>query len=259
MTSPPAGTTHSAEWPDLITELDRWGEGGHVARFWWRDDDAVAPTAQLERLLGLAHGIPLALAVIPVGAEPSLAAAIAGEPNIAVIQHGWSHANHGGGKKSEYPAERPAADVAAELVEAKARLTALFGARARPILAPPWNRFAAEFVPLLAKAGIAGLSQMAPRRGPNLPCGIAAVDVHFDVVAWHADRGFVGANAALARLIGELQQRRGSVDPAIPIGLLTHHPEMDSATAEFLARLGEVIAAHSAVRWARVDELMAVQ
>ena len=44
-----------AEWPDLIAELDRWEEAGQVATLWWRDDDAVAPTARLDRLLSIAR------------------------------------------------------------------------------------------------------------------------------------------------------------------------------------------------------------
>src|SRR6185437_7317815 len=103
-----------AEWPDLVAELDRWREAGRVAPLWWRDDDATAPTAELARLLALADAAPLALAVIPAGAGPDLAAALAGRPRVAVLQHGWRHADHAAiGKKSEYPQERPPAGVAA--------------------------------------------------------------------------------------------------------------------------------------------------
>jgi hypothetical protein len=41
----------TGKWPDLVAELDRWGETGHVASLWWRDDDAVAPTPVLTALL----------------------------------------------------------------------------------------------------------------------------------------------------------------------------------------------------------------
>src|SRR5690348_9103787 len=63
-----------AEWSDLADELDCWQAAGRTATLWWRDDDAVAPGARLERMLSIAGGVPVALAVIPGPAEPRLAA-----------------------------------------------------------------------------------------------------------------------------------------------------------------------------------------
>ena len=70
-----------ADWPGLSAELDAWAAAGRTATFWWRDDDATAPTPELGRLLRLAgaHGAPLALAVIPAEAGPALAEALAAE------------------------------------------------------------------------------------------------------------------------------------------------------------------------------------
>lgn len=246
-------------WTGLAAELDRWGEAGRQARLWWRDDDAVAPSARLDRLLALAGDAPVALAVIPAAAEANLAATLEDHPTVAVVQHGWSHADRGdGGRKSEYPAARPAAEVAAELEAGQARLTALFEERALPLLAPPWNRFADCLMPLLPAAGIAAVSQMAPRRGPKLPPALRAIDVHLDIVAWKAGGGFVGSEKALARLVDELRERRGGSRAADePVGLLTHHLVMDPASEEFVARLGEAVAGHPAARWAGLGELMA--
>src|SRR5215216_1065155 len=127
-----AGT--AADWPDLAAELDHWGEAGRVAALWWRDDDAVAATGALVRLLRLAGPTPVALAVIPALANPDLAEALHGAPGIAVLPHGWRHANHArAGKKSEYPQDRPAAAVAAELAAGRARLNQLFGPRVLPV------------------------------------------------------------------------------------------------------------------------------
>src|SRR6266700_724088 len=118
----------TAGWPDLVDELDRWGSAGRVAMLWWRDDDAVAATAQLDDLLRLAGEVPIALAVIPALARPELATALQGRPLVAVMQHGWQHANRAGhGRKSEYPEGRPAAAVVAEIGAGQARLKALFG------------------------------------------------------------------------------------------------------------------------------------
>ena len=248
--------TTTAEWADLVAELDRWGEVGRVATLWWRDDDAVVATPQLDALLRLAGEVPLGLAVIPADAHPELAAVLAPFPQVAVLQHGWCHANHAAsGKKSEFPAGRSATAAAADLAAGQARLRALFGPRALPVLVPPWNRFAAEFLPLLEAAGIAGMSSMTASAAPALPCGIARIDVHVDLVAWKQDRGFIGAPAALAGLIGELQARRfGTGDSVAATGILTHHLVMDRATAGFLDRLIALVDGHGAARWAAVAE-----
>ena len=244
------------DWTELAHELDRWAEAGQVATLWWRDDDAVTATPQLAQLLRLAAGIPLALAVIPADAEPGLAEALAEVPEVAVLQHGWRHANHAlHGKKSEYPAGRPSTEVAQELAAGKARLQALFGDRALPVLVPPWNRFATELLPLLPQLGIAAIS--ATPAPATLPPGLAALDVHVDPVAWHRDRGFVGEPAALGALVRQLQARRLGAEPADrPIGLLTHHLVTDAPTGAFIERLIAVIGAHRAARWAAVTELL---
>ena len=52
-------------WTAFSNELDRWQEAGRTAAFWWRDDDAIAPTAALDRLAATGAGIPKTLAVIP--------------------------------------------------------------------------------------------------------------------------------------------------------------------------------------------------
>src|SRR5580704_15442235 len=119
------GGTPKAAWPDLVEELDRWRDTGRSATMWWRDDDAVTATPRLGDLLSLADGIPLALAVIPASADPALAAALAAWPDIAVVQHGWRHANHGGdGKKCEFPERRRPRDTAIELTAGRARRAA---------------------------------------------------------------------------------------------------------------------------------------
>ncbi len=244
----PADAAH-ANWSDLLSELDRWEEAEQVATLWWRDDDAVAMTPALARLLSLAGPTPLALAVIPQTAEPGLADALRGRESVTLLQHGWSHTNHGGtGKKSEFPPERAQAAVESDLRRGRERLADLLGEVA-PILAPPWNRFAPEFEILLPRAGIAALSTMGSRERGEA----ARVDVHVDLVAWKSGRGFVGTEAALAGIVGELRRRRLG-DSAGPTGILTHHLIVDDATAGFVAELGAVVAGHPAARWADIRE-----
>jgi peptidoglycan/xylan/chitin deacetylase (PgdA/CDA1 family) len=248
--SPAAG---SARWPALREELDRWGDKGRIATLWWRDDDAAAPSRRLDDLLATAGTVPVALAVIPALADRTLAAALqpAARASVCVLQHGWRHRdNSGGGKKSEFPPARPSEETAADLTRARARLAALFGARALAVLAPPWNRFDDSLLPLLAATGIRGVSRVKPRRAAWPCAGVFAANVHVDLVAWRGDRGFVGEAAALAGLTGHLRARRlGTVDDGEPTGILTHHLVQDERTGAFLGRLLELTCGHRAARW----------
>ncbi len=92
----------SAQWTDLASELDRWGEEGRMATLWWRDDDAVAPSRRLDDLLAIAGEVPVALAVIPALAQPALAARLCrpAQSAVRVLQHGWRHHNHAEGGKT---------------------------------------------------------------------------------------------------------------------------------------------------------------
>jgi hypothetical protein len=251
-------TPAAADWSELIDELDRWEAAGRVAVLWWRDDDAVAATPQLDALLQLAGELPLALAVIPALARADLADALACRPRVAVLQHGWRHADRAAlGRKSEYPQGRSAAMVRAEIAAGQARLKALFGPRALPVLVPPWNRFAAEYLPLLPGAGIMGLSAMAqPNPAGVLPADVVGLDVHVDLVAWRGDRGFVGTEAAIGGLVGRLRACRLAAGEPPPVGILTHHLIMDGAAAAFLGRLTATASGHAAIRWAGVPEML---
>jgi len=252
-----ASPVATARWSDLTSELDRWGAEGRIATLWWRDDDAAAPSDRLERLLDIAGAVPLALAIIPAAAQPALAGWLDGAsrrsgkaPPIAILQHGWQHADHATqSKKSEFPAERSGVSVAADLAAGRERLRTLFGARALAVLAPPWNRFADDFFPLLAGCGIRAISRVTPRSSAWPAPGVFAANVHVDLVAWKAGRGFIGEAAALGGLVGHLQaRRRGEVDGDEPTGILTHHLVQDEATGDFLLRL-VAQTAHPAARW----------
>jgi len=255
----------AAGWPDLVAELDRWEEAERIATLWWRDDDAVAPSAKLDRLLSIAGNVPIALAVVPAKAKPELAAwlshsaASVVRPCLAVLQHGWRHLNHSvGAKKSEFPAGRPRQDVASDLAAGRAQLMQLFGARAIPVLVPPWNRFDDCFLPLLGSRDICGISRVNPRRAASPVPGIIEVNVHIDVVAWRGDLGFIGEQEALSGVIGHLRARRlGGACADEPTGILTHHAVQDASTDAFLRRLVLVTSAHAAASWLSATELFA--
>jgi hypothetical protein len=264
-----ASPAATGQWSDLASELDCWGAEGRIATLWWRDDDAAAPCDRLDRQLAIAGEVPVALAVIPATAQPELAARLGDDagrpspqhPRVAILQHGWNHTDHGsatGAKKSEFPAERSPATVAADLLAGGERLRALFGDRALPILAPPWNRLAETFLALLPGCGIGAISRVNPRGSAWPAPGVFAANVHVDLVAWKKDRGFIGEATALGGLIQHLRARRcGEVDHDEPTGILTHHLVQDKAAGDFLMRLVALTGAHRAVRWLGADEVFA--
>jgi hypothetical protein len=249
----------TAHWSDLEHELDLWRAAGRTATLWWRDDDAVRPTPALDRLLALAAGLPLALAVIPEPAAGVLAERLAGCSGVHVLQHGWRHANHAppDEKKAELGPHRPPLAMLDELVAGRQRLGLLFGARALAVLTPPWNRMSAALVPLLHGAGYGGLSMAGARREAEPSPGLRQVNTHADLVAWRS-RGFIGSAPALGLVIAHLAGRRtGTVDADEPTGLLTHHLVMDDAGAAFVAQLIDVTRRHKAVRWLGAAEAFA--
>lgn len=245
-------------WDAFGDELDAWAAAGRTASFWWRDDDAVAPTPALDRLLAIAaaQDAPLALAVIPVPAAPSLFARLAETPQTTVLQHGYAHRNHApaGAKKCELGDDRPADSVLAELARGRALLDAATQGRALPVLVPPWNRIGVAVQARLGVAGLTGLSTSKPRAQRRLEAGPVQANVHVDPIDWPAQRrgagGFAGDSAAIEATLRHLRARRGgTVDAAEPTGFLTHHLVMDEATWRFVERFVATVTHHPAARW----------
>jgi len=246
-------------WPTLRRELDAWGANGRCATLWWRDDDAIADTPPLRRLLDLArdHGTPIALAVIPATADGAIARALQADDRVSLIQHGWRHVNHApaGARKTEFAAARPVAEMVAELAAGHARLATLFPGRHRAVLVPPWNRLAETLPDRLAGIGLRALSRHGARAQRWLAPQLQQVNTHLDPIAWRGDRGFIGEPAAIDLLVGHLQARRGGrADVDEPTGLLTHHLVQDTAGWHFVERLLTESRAHPAVRWIDLDE-----
>ena len=132
----------TSAWRCFRDELALWSDIGRNVDFWWRDDDATAPTAALLRLVALSHSsqAPLALAVIPADAQLAL---LDGLPaTVTLLQHGLAHRNGApaGEKKTEFPAGLPVDDALERLRSGWQRLAHHFGTRAMAVLVPPWNR-----------------------------------------------------------------------------------------------------------------------
>lgn len=252
-------------WQDLEAELDAWAQGGREATFWWRDDDAVEPTAALDRLLALSadSGVPLAIAAVPGRCAAALAERLAAAAGSATaLQHGYAHCNHAppGEKKAELGGHRPVAAVCEELARGAALMAGLFASQALPVLVPPWNRIAPELLPLLPDLGLAGLSTYGPRPPAGPAKGLVQANTHVDIMRWDAPRGFLGEAEALGLLCGHLRARRdaaadGEIDPAEPTGLLTHHLAHDEAAWAFLAKLMPLLGRHAAARAVTATEI----
>lgn len=248
----------SPAWRELADELARWRDGGRVAEFWWRDDDAARSGPALERLLALAHrsAIPLALAVIPMQAEEEAFGNTGA--GVSIIQHGSDHRNRAGAgeKKTEFPAAESAEAAVARLALARERLAAWARARFVPVLAPPWNRLPENLMAHLAAAGFRGLSRYGARASAQPAPGVRQVNTHVDLVAWRAGRGFAGEDAVLAAAVRHLAAKReGRADAGEPTGWLSHHAVHDEAAWAFLERLFETLRAAPGLRWMGVQEL----
>jgi len=205
------------DWSALDTALER-----RAPTLWWRDDDAVADSPALGRLMDLADRVeaPLTLAVIPAHLTPSLAPAIAGR-NVTVAVHGWSHESHAppGGKNAEFGAHRPHAAMLGDAGRGKAVIDEAFGAQALPLFIPPWNRLDPALP--LADLGYEGLSVYGQREITSAH-GLTRFDAHLDPIDWRGTRSAVAPQGFVDQLVKLL-------DSDAPIGLMTHHLVHDEA------------------------------
>lgn len=244
-----------SSWDHLRSELDLWQAEGRVATAWWRDDDAVTVTPELEAILAFEqdYKVPLALAVIPRDLQDDLVERLVETVDTRVLQHGWSHENHmpEGRKNQELDDVRDIGAVIADLRHGFAVLESRFGSRFLPVIVPPWNRIADDVTAALQSLGFSGLSAFNPRASAEPYKGLLQVNTHVDVIDWRGSRGFVGEDVALGGMIAHLAARRtGQVDAAEPTGILTHHLVHDAATTKFLDNLFSM--EHSALSWLRI-------
>lgn len=247
-------------WHWLDTELDRWQQAGLVADFWWRDDDAVAPGAELEQLLALGNklGLPLSLAVIPAALEAELASRLESESRVTVLQHGYAHRNHApkGVLKLELGGSRPASRLLDDLATGRDRLAESFEDRFIPVLVPPWNRIDAALPVSLPGIGLRGISTMKARAYRFAAPGLLQVNAHLDPIAWRHGGGFLGHYPAVAVLIQHLVARRlGYRDRGEPTGILTHHLVQNAATWTFVEELFCRIQRHAAARVVGAEQI----
>jgi hypothetical protein len=245
--------TRSADetgWHRLVEELDRWGEAGTVATFWWRDDDAVEATPQLETLLDCAGSLPVSLAVVPRRATVGLANRLRSQASVTVLQHGWRHDSHAPDGFDEYPAGRSYAEVSAELAEGRARLDWLFGAQAIPVFVPPWHGFDDCFLSLLVGNGLSAISRKGPRPTNTAAPGVFQANAHVSPIRWTDPPSFEDDHRYLDQVVDHLRGRRlGHCDGEEATGLLTHHLVQDRRSFAFIGQFVELVSRHPSAAW----------
>ncbi len=242
---------------ELTHHLDWFAERGRKVRLWWRDDDAIEPTPALDRMLSLAngHGVDIALAVIPRDATEALAARLKDDPHAFVLQHGWQHKNFQrkdlGEKAAELGTRRDPDELMTQLEEGKSRLETLFGEKFLPAMVPPWNRIAPEISRRLPRIGLSGLSTFTWHNFPRAH----QVQSHIDILKWKKPVRFIGWESARLRFDLQLTRRRNTGNE--PLGLLTHHLAHDERCFDFLEMFLEIAAHHEGAAWPRVKNLFA--
>lgn len=236
------GIAAPAVWPPRLAAepvrdaLARAADAGQPVAIWWRDDDAVAPSPALERLLALSRdsGTPVAIASIPMAAHADLAVRLAGEPGATLLVHGYIHVNHAaaGEKSAEFGAHRPLTARAAEAQAGLRRLRDMAeaaGAAFAPVFVPPSNRLAPDLPAALAGFGYRGLSTFRDRAAREAVPGLIQVNTHLDPIDWRGTRSAIDPDALIAQTAHAILARLdGRADPREPIGLLTHHRVHDA-------------------------------
>jgi len=263
-------------WAALCAELDEWDRRCLKANFWARDDDAIAVTPQLDRLISLANGarIEIALAVIPARlTNPLTTYLLSGEAPFFPMCHGWRHVNYSSPQRpSEFGADRPLALLVDDAACAYRAFAQQFGA-VPAVFVPPFARISPTLIDELPKLGFRGIStgpavserryaRVASRFSSPIPrwsavgARAAHYDVHIDPFDW--SRGSARSGESIEReLIGYLRVRRAAFVPVgRPIGLLLHHLAFDDRTWSVCHKLLGTLATHPAVVWPSVRAIL---
>lgn len=223
------------DWSPLRAELKTWSTENRTLPFWWRDDDAIAPTLELNRLTSLAneYSIPVHLAVIPASACSTLGPYLSEGPLRAVV-HGWAHKNTAPNTEKNSEFGYPRADTVDQAKQGLDHLRQLFHTDVYAMFVPPWNRIAPSIIEGLSGAGFTYLSTFTPRQATFAAANLMQINTHVDPVDWRGTRGLAEPDNLIQNIVVQLQDRRnGRVDADEPLGLLTHHLMQDDETWAF--------------------------
>jgi hypothetical protein len=217
-------------WFLFERELAAWAQKGQVLSFWWRDDDALGTSPQLDRLLALAerHGIPLTLALIPNDNCRLLANRLRNLPAITVVQHGIDHINRAEatekgsrGCASSWDAQ----EIASRIVKSQAFLQM---ENAIPVFVPTWNATHPALETALRMTGMSGWSAFGGMTMTK--SNLKRIDTHLEPLRWKGGARFTGEARFLRRVRRLCQERRRTGLWQEPVGLLTHHLQHDEGS-----------------------------
>jgi peptidoglycan/xylan/chitin deacetylase (PgdA/CDA1 family) len=248
--------SQAPQWDALQRELDLWSAKRRKLVFWWRDDDAQTATPALDRLLDTAarFDMPLALAVIPVGADPALEVRLARAGRVRVFQHGWDHVNRADpARPAELSETRDADEVQEQLAEGRRRLQSLFGPRFLPILVPPFNQLSRHLDSAVERAGYRFISSQGDFAGLPLP----SRNTHLDVIDWQR-KAAADPGAIVRMALATLKLRRyGLVPASSPVGMVTHHLAHDGPVWDLVENLLRRLRQHPAIVAPEIERLFA--
>lgn len=231
------------DWSALRQALRRCRAAGIETQVWWRDDDAIEVTPELEMLAAQADRMSLRvhLAVIPAFATQDLASYCHNAPFLPVV-HGWAHKDHSGGqgKKNEFQTERD--DAMGDAERGLSRLQDLFGTALRHMFVPPWNRINQTVIGALPDLGYTALSTYGPRQAPEAVPKLAQINTLLDPINWHGGGGLIDPQQLVTHAAAHFEDRAdGRADAHEPYGLLTHHlvhdPSIWTFAIDFMTEL----------------------
>ena len=244
-------------WDNLSAELALWGNNLSPARLWLRDDDAVEPTENLEKLSALTqrYKVPVTIAAIPNDVSQSLADWMCEHRQFSIAVHGYNHINHApaGQKKCELGLHRGKQTVLTELGDGREKLATMFGAQFIDMLVPPWNRIDAHLVPELSGLGYKCLSTFTWKDFAKTS-PLVQLNTHVDIIDWKGNRGGRGVDELVYDLTEALKTARQH--GGAPVGILTHHLVHDAVAWEFLQQLFEFCSTHNKIEWCQAASLV---
>jgi hypothetical protein len=228
------------DWAPLRSELALWQADGRTLPVWWRDDDAIEPTPQLDRMATMSKdlGIPVHLAVIPGRAKRDLVSYVHSHGVFRPVVHGWRHVNHG-------PRRGPASEFFSGNIlsvsrawRGMRRMRKLFGDSFLPMFVAPWNHVSPSLHEPLASLGFKAVSVIGPRPRRMACDGLVHINAHIDPIDWSRQRRLVDPDEIVTWLTAHLQDRRlGRCDATEPLGLMTHHLVHEEEVWDFCAAL----------------------
>ena len=200
-------------------------EKNQTLKVWWRDDDCIEPTKELDKLIKISkeNQAPISLAVIPKFCVKELKEVLAPHSQIEVLQHGIAHLNQAssGQKKCEFPDTLVPEKTSQDIMQGKLKLSTLFAEQFTPIFVPPWNRYSTKHLNLIHKSNFKKISGYGHSQDPFY------FNTHFDLINWKQGRSLIEENQAI-----ELFQEITTLDSTI--GLLSHHLVHDQAIWNFI-------------------------